>query len=319
MYIDNVIAANPERRSCHGKSRMIKDVIRIDILEELTGILDRAETKIIDTKLIQSHTVDPHDEVITLPVDVEAIKKGLVFHDSRMIYNNMALNYKGGNWLWVSKIDEEEEGWVNYAVSWWHRERAICEWIFSMVPGEAEIPFETITPTGHRIEEDPSIWRDYPIYRNWAFTETNADGDVVNTRMEDGMDVDGAEHFDGAVAGTAFIMKTMAIINCKNVELEEEEPDAKLQKSRKRKGKLPLLSRHRVMIIPSAAQRKKGHAPQELWKNRAHTVRGHFKTFTEDAPLLGKITGTFWWSPFARGSVTEGVIEKEYELKALFE
>jgi hypothetical protein len=31
--------------------------------------------------------------------------------------------------------------------------------------------------------------------------------------------------------------------------------------------------------------------------NRQHIARGHFKTFTEEAPLFGKWTGMYFWEP----------------------
>lgn len=48
---------------------------------------------------------------------------------------------------------------------------------------------------------------------------------------------------------------------------------------------------------------------------RRHLARGHFKTFTEDAPLLGKHVGTYWWGRQLRGQEGRGVIEKTYTLK----
>ena len=39
---------------------------------------------------------------------------------------------------------------------------------------------------------------------------------------------------------------------------------------------------------------------------------GHFKTYTEDAPLFGKIVGRWWWHSHMRGSKENGIIEKEY-------
>jgi hypothetical protein len=49
---------------------------------------------------------------------------------------------------------------------------------------------------------------------------------------------------------------------------------------------------------------------------RRHLARGHFKTFTEDAPLLGKHVGTYWWGWQLRGQEGSGVIEKTYTLRA---
>jgi hypothetical protein len=46
-----------------------------------------------------------------------------------------------------------------------------------------------------------------------------------------------------------------------------------------------------------------------------HICRGHFKTFTEEARLFGKYTGTYWWPAHVRGSVDEGVVEKDYRVR----
>jgi hypothetical protein len=43
-------------------------------------------------------------------------------------------------------------------------------------------------------------------------------------------------------------------------------------------------------------------------------VRGHFKTYTAEAPLLGKLTGRYYWPPHARGSRDAGEIEHEYKV-----
>lgn len=39
---------------------------------------------------------------------------------------------------------------------------------------------------------------------------------------------------------------------------------------------------------------------------------GHYKTYTEDAPLFGKIVGRWWWNNHMRGNKANGIIEKEY-------
>jgi len=39
-----------------------------------------------------------------------------------------------------------------------------------------------------------------------------------------------------------------------------------------------------------------------------HLCRGHFKTFTGTAPLLGRFVGTYWWEPHWRGSEHVGAV-----------
>ena len=51
-------------------------------------------------------------------------------------------------------------------------------------------------------------------------------------------------------------------------------------------------------------------------KRALHICRGHFKTFTSDAPLLGRFTGTYWWTPQVRGSKSAGTVIKDYRVTA---
>ncbi|MCA0455678.1 MAG: hypothetical protein LCI00_17005 [Chloroflexi bacterium] len=43
--------------------------------------------------------------------------------------------------------------------------------------------------------------------------------------------------------------------------------------------------------------------------------RGNFATYTDDKPLFGKYTGTFWRPATAVGEVKNGVVIKDYEVQ----
>lgn len=45
-----------------------------------------------------------------------------------------------------------------------------------------------------------------------------------------------------------------------------------------------------------------------------HTVRGHFATYTADAPLFGKLVGTYWKPATIRGSDQHGQVIKDYDV-----
>jgi len=49
-----------------------------------------------------------------------------------------------------------------------------------------------------------------------------------------------------------------------------------------------------------------------------HICRGHFKTYDEK-PLFGRLKGTFWWPQTLRGSANQGVVLKDYAVKAPLE
>jgi hypothetical protein len=325
MYIDDVIEANPARSSVGVLGLPIKDMIRIDIMEESHKVLGKGEGFHDNVMNGDSRIRGDGEDVYKMVVEDHAARlshAALIFPESRMIYRNFGLNYSDKAWIRVSYADLGEDHSALYMATHYIKTEMIGEWSFILDKQTGIAPIEDIHVHGLRVDDVDKIWRIYTEADSLAYYQGHLDKKYkidttlgIRTGEFDSVDDVTKNYTEVAIALTALIMKTMSIINCKNIEIEEEEPNPKLQKSRKKKGRLPLLSRHRVMIIPSAGQRKKGHAPQELWENRAHTVRGHFKTFTDEAPLLGKITGTFWWSPFARGSVTEGVIEKEYELE----
>ena len=45
-----------------------------------------------------------------------------------------------------------------------------------------------------------------------------------------------------------------------------------------------------------------------------HICRGHFRTYEEDKPLFGKLTGTFWIPNHTRGSMEVGRVLKDYKI-----
>jgi hypothetical protein len=45
-----------------------------------------------------------------------------------------------------------------------------------------------------------------------------------------------------------------------------------------------------------------------------HSVAGHFKTYTADKPLFGRLTGRWWWHDFMKGDKKFGTIEKDYQI-----
>lgn len=105
----------------------------------------------------------------------------------------------------------------------------------------------------------------------------------------------------------AYLLATIGLLNARNaVELETVDY-SKLNRSRVKAGKPPLMT-HKVLKIARRQQQRvygdgegRGdHAPM-----RGHFVRGHFKA---------RRSGIFFWNPHARGDFHRGRIEKDYEL-----
>jgi hypothetical protein len=110
---------------------------------------------------------------------------------------------------------------------------------------------------------------------------------------------------------------TCALMCCKNIVQAKETPHSDLQKARRKRGRLPLVSYH-VLKVRSISARNtsprasRGNAGEPL---AVHWVRGHFKHYTESAPLLGRAVGTFWWSPHLAGRDASRVVHKDYEVE----
>ena len=106
---------------------------------------------------------------------------------------------------------------------------------------------------------------------------------------------------------------SLALLNTKNIEMVDSHTSAKGGKRRNRyKGE-----RHYTLRIrpdsSRSANNEEDHQPTGV-KSSFHFARGHFKTYTEDAPLFGKYTGTYWWEAHARGAKSSGEITKDYKV-----
>lgn len=101
--------------------------------------------------------------------------------------------------------------------------------------------------------------------------------------------------------------------NCKNVELREEPKRHTTKAIRRRHGE-PV--QYRVIRLPYTGKRRPdGRA--EIADDGAvplHMVRGHFKTYTPEKPLFGRMTGTYWWAHHLRGDESAGVVHHDYEV-----
>ena len=103
----------------------------------------------------------------------------------------------------------------------------------------------------------------------------------------------------------------MIFLNCRNGGSIVIAPPARMNRSRKKHGKQPLLS-YRVLTIKAQEKMHHGepHAPGD--HVRVHLQRGHYKHYTAAAPLMGQHVGLWWWQPHVRGRNREGIVLKDY-------
>ena len=121
-----------------------------------------------------------------------------------------------------------------------------------------------------------------------------------------------------ALAGMFVSPALMAIsfMHCKNVRVVDQTPPAKASKIHQRKHGHGLTKYKTLEIDPMRETlRGKGRIGEVGLKQALHICRGHFKTYTEDRPLFGKKTGTYWWPQHVRGEEKSGRIVKDYSVR----
>lgn len=105
-------------------------------------------------------------------------------------------------------------------------------------------------------------------------------------------------------------MLAVGLMNCKNVDLVEHESKVPVgRRQRRRNGGI----RYRTIDIPGRSTGTSSGAGGTS-ASGLHRVRGHFKTFTEDAPLMGMHIGTYWWGWQVRGSKSNGTVVSDYRM-----
>lgn len=104
----------------------------------------------------------------------------------------------------------------------------------------------------------------------------------------------------------------LKLLSCVNITTEKINPSASLNKARQKRGKLPLLSYH--ILKPRPMGKRQESIPKNLWENRIHLCRSHYKVYTEDKPLFGSIVGRFLWQSCVRGRNKKGIVIKDYEI-----
>jgi len=122
----------------------------------------------------------------------------------------------------------------------------------------------------------------------------------------------------GAATMPAFT--TLAMLNCENIDSIEHQAPEPFQRSRVRKGKLPLVSYRTIQV--NLAKTPKAIAADELpavnsdgTVRRLHQKRGHMKDYRKGKGLFGKYKGLWYWGPQLAGSGAAGVVVSDYEVK----
>ncbi|MFA5433392.1 MAG: hypothetical protein WC319_11075 [Candidatus Paceibacterota bacterium] len=151
-------------------------------------------------------------------------------------------------------------------------------------------------------------------YRHWYLDHELLHCDLYNESIgiESLYPVQGYSDSQYHGPGLTFIIGCLNLLHCKNIVKKENKPPEKLNKKRIKNGKLPLFSYYTLHIKDSINSNSKNVLGDH---NRIHLCRGHFKHYTKENPLFGKLTGMYWWQPHVRGQNKDGIIMKDYVVK----
>lgn len=106
---------------------------------------------------------------------------------------------------------------------------------------------------------------------------------------------------------------TIGMMNCKNVSTTTHQHRSRSANPKVRKSE-PKFEYHTI-VLPQPKSRTGGGGGGSHGSPALHKVRGHFKRYTEDAPLFGKHVGTYWWPWQVRGTAESGAIISDYEVR----
>ena len=117
------------------------------------------------------------------------------------------------------------------------------------------------------------------------------------------------------------ILMAFSFSNCKNIEVVDVEPPAKLNKARVRRGNRPLVTYKVINVLPFGKSYKpSARAIRSDGQGVAVHIRaGNFAHYGEAygrKKLFGKYEGMFWRPQSAPGSAAHGVSVHDYEARA---
>ena len=104
----------------------------------------------------------------------------------------------------------------------------------------------------------------------------------------------------------------VSMMNCRNVTMSTNVTSQRGGKKSRRKG-MPSVE-YKSIHLPRKSGTASISSGELTGTQKLHTARGHFKTYTTEAPLMGRHVGTYYWGWQVRGSRTNGEIVSSYNV-----
>lgn len=131
-------------------------------------------------------------------------------------------------------------------------------------------------------------------------------------KMPDDPESLAADYFSSL--GNLYIVDlAVRMMHVRNVELAEQ-PTKKRKKQRRLRPDQQI-KWNTIKVRPQGKQYASSATSALPTLTALHVVRGHFATYTEERPLFGKYTGTFWREAHTRGDAAAGEVAKDYSVE----
>lgn len=109
------------------------------------------------------------------------------------------------------------------------------------------------------------------------------------------------------------VLTSIGLINCKNVRSRETGSISLGRTGTEKRRKIPARKiKYHTIMLPGGGSQSDGRGGHRA--SAIHRVRGHFKTFTAEKPLLGQHVGTYWWGWQVRGKAENGIVVSDYKV-----
>lgn len=115
------------------------------------------------------------------------------------------------------------------------------------------------------------------------------------------------------VSGVALLC--LKFIACRNIELIDQSASPDDNAAFERKFGVPM-TKYKVLRVNSIGKQygREDKPQQQFDIMPLHIRRGNFAHYTDEAPLFGKFTGTFWRPATTVGNAKNGMVVKDYKV-----
>jgi hypothetical protein len=155
-----------------------------------------------------------------------------------------------------------------------------------------------------------------PGRQTWIESEFGLMQDVTIDTKAPIMSIKASQHMDSAGITLACFIGVLRLLDCKH-QIRIGTGDTIRERTRRRCGISVGTGFHVLHLRPRKKDaeielRERDDDPEHRLLP-LFLVRGHYQTYTAEAPLFGKHIGRWWWAPQTRGDADNGIVLKSYK------